>query len=75
MTEHFHDWRVDPSQVIIMIRDENRIRVVCADCHAVGVVHSKPSPASNPAKPKTWRAYRFKQGDTMRIEKDAMGRK
>lgn len=68
--EHRHDWRVDPSQVMILANDELVIRVRCADesCEATGKVWSSPNPTALPGKPKTWRPYRWKRGDELKVD-------
>lgn len=73
---HSHDLRVDPSQVIILVGDEMRIQVVCADpsCGRMGFVYSKPKRAIDAGDPRTWRAYRYTKGDAIRMD-GANGRK
>lgn len=58
-----HDWRVDPSQVIVMVGSASKIGVVCAACPAEGFVLSRPASAIRTDRPSTWRQYRYFAGD------------
>lgn len=66
--DHRHDWRVDPSQVIIMLGNSARIRLGCVGCEATALVTTTPSPTPRPHNRATWRPYRYKQGDSLRVE-------
>lgn len=77
-TEHLtvmdHDWRVDPNQVIIAIRGQNRFRVVCPVDGSVAIVLSPPSPVIRLDEPSTWRKYDWRDGDSVNIKPDRFGR-
>lgn len=70
MADHRHDWRVDPSQIIVLIADQSRFRVACAvpGCGLTAVVHSVRANPPRPDEPATWRPYVPKPADYLKSE-------
>lgn len=52
-----HDWRVDPTQVVVMIGDQARVRVCCATCYSHTTLQAARRFRVDPNDVKTWRPY------------------
>lgn len=67
-TRHVHDWRVDPSQVIITIGDQARVRLGCAvpGCDTEADAYSRPARAVNRERKDTWRVWTPRRGDEIK---------
>lgn len=67
-TRHVHDLRVDPSQVIIMVGAQARVRIGCAvpGCEFEADVYSYPSRPADKHQKDSWRPYVPRRGDEIK---------
>jgi hypothetical protein len=61
--DHRHDWRVDPEQVIEIVGDLARVRVMCLICTHFAVVETPMTLVPVASDPQSWRPYQFKSDD------------